>query len=197
MSGEDPFDTDYLKDVKFNPKVMSNGEYMDCKKAFAYLDKDKSRKISTKELKQELNKLEKEIKEEFPEFDSSEIIDIILEQCDENKDGEIDLQEFISIMQAEPINDMTKRENTDKVYKEFIRHGDLTAKNLSKIAEGLGDSGTDVERMIFFADTNDDGIVDEDEFYYILNPDKEKLKERAKLWKEYSAKGKPTKKGKK
>lgn len=179
-------DTEYLGDVKYNKKYISPIDYDDMKKAFSYLDKDNSKKISIDELKEELDKIKDEVKKEFPEFDYDEICKMIIEQADENGDKEIDFEEFINIMVKEPIMDIKTRENCNKIYKEFTRDGPLNKKTLTKIAKELEDNQDDegIERMIFYADGDKDKEISEEEFYYILNPKEGQLEEMAIQWRD-------------
>lgn len=178
-------ETEYLKDVKYDPKVITAGTYVDIKRAFASLDTDKSGKLSPKELQDAINAVAEEIKEEYPEFNIDEVVQMIMEQVDENGDGEIDLKEFVNIMAAEPINDITNRKNCDKIYKEFSKGGEINEERLKEIAEEMGEhpKDEDIKRMMVFADADGDGVVNEEEFYNILNPPEESyLDERAKVW---------------
>ena len=180
---EDP--TAYLDDVKYDPKTITAGTYVDIKKAFASLDTDKSGKLSPKELQDAINAVAEEIKEEYPEFNIDEVVQMIMEQVDENGDGEIDLKEFVNIMAAEPINDITNRKNCDKIYKEFAKDGEINEDRLKEIAEEMGEhpKDEDIKRMMVFADADGDGIVNEEEFYNILNPPEEDyLDKRAEVW---------------
>lgn len=179
-------DTEYLGDIKNYKSKMNPKEYDDIKVAFSYLDKDSSKKISRDELENELSKVKDEIKEQFPEFDVDTIVDMILEKADENGDNQIDLNEFYNIMSQEPINDLKIRKNCDKVYKQFTRDGDLNAKNLKTIAKELkiDDDDEMIEKMIFYADTDGDKKISEDEFYYILNPKEGQIEEMAIEWRD-------------
>lgn len=199
----DRYDTSYLKDIKYNTKEITVGTYNDIKKAFAFLDLDHSGKVDTQELRKALDDVRDEIKEVYPDFDPEEAIGMILDQVDANGDGKIDLKEFMNVMVQEPINDLTKRENTDRLYAEFAPNGKLDKAALQKVSKDIvvNDDKEMIEKMMFYADTNDDGIVDEDEFYNILNPDPEEIMKRAKLWRDaHSEKAekssKPTKKRK-
>lgn len=190
---EDP--TAYLRDVKYDPKVISTGTYQDIKKAFAYLDKDKSKTISMKEFREELDKIKKELADEGLEVD--DVLEMILDQVDSNGDNEVDLQEFVNMMSLAPINDLSLKENTVRIYKEFTRgEKSLDRNTLAKVAESLGEnpSEEDLDRMMFFADKDQDGIIDEEEFFNILNSDHEKLTQRAGEWKEEKEKKKDKKK---
>ncbi|MCQ2820336.1 MAG: EF-hand domain-containing protein [archaeon] len=181
---EDP--TAYLKDVKYDPKILTRGTYEDIKKAFAFLDKDKSSKLSPGELRTELLKMKDDLEKEG--LNIEEVIDMIFDQVDDNGDGEIDLGEFVKILQGEPINDLTIKENCYKVYREFTRGGLLDKDALREIAEQLGDekvTDEELERMIYFADADGDGLVTGEEFYYILNPTEGALKDRAYRWQKH------------
>ena len=183
MSKQDK--TAYLEDIEYDTKNLTRGAYNDIKKAFAFLDKDQSQKLSKDELVKAVEDAKKEIKEEFPEFDIDEVVKTIMDQVDENGDGEIDLKEFVNIMAAPPINDITKKENCNKIYKEFTNGGKLDEERLMEIAKEMGEEPDEehIKRMMVFADADGDGEINEEEFYNILNPPTEEyLQERAEKW---------------
>ena len=198
----DKYDYTYIKD-KYDPKKMSCtlGTFNDIKAAFAFIDDNHNGEIDPAELKDELDKCKKEIKKQFPDFDVDSVIDMIMEQVDANGDGKIQFNEFFEIMEKEPVMDLTKRENCDKLYDEFTNKGEkpLDKKTLEKVSKELmfDDDPEMIEKMIFYADLDEDGEVNPDEFYQILNPDPEKIMEKAKQWRDDHKEAEAPKKKKK
>lgn len=179
------YDSSYIRDVKH--EGMDPIKYHDLKQAFAYVDVDKSGTLEISELKNELKKAKEEAAKMYPDLDIDEIIDMIVEKCDKNNDGKISFKEMVDVFTAKTIDDLKDRDSTDALYEEFCPDGEeLDLKTLKRVCNelGLGEDIKECERMFFYADTDQDGVVSQDEFHAILNMDEDELIERAKAWKE-------------
>ena len=171
---KDRYDSTYLKNVKH--EGMDEITYNDIKSAFAFVDQDKSGTLEISELKKELKACKEEVSKMYPDLNVDEVIDMIVTRCDANGDGHISFAEMIDVFKSEVIYDLTKKENTDKIYEEFAGPGKkIDKKCLEKVAKELGEKPEDVERMMFYADVDEDKVVDEDEFYNFLNMSEEDL----------------------
>ena len=181
---EERYDATYIRDVKH--EGMDPIKYVDLKNAFAYVDVDKSGTLEISELKKELKKCKDEAAEMYPDLEIDDIIDMIVTKCDKNGDGKISFKEMVDVFTAKEITDLKDKDNTDAIYEEFCPDGgELDVKTLKAAAKELGEDPEECERMVFYADTDGDGIVSQEEFHAVLNMNEDELIERAKAWKEY------------
>ena len=95
----------------------------------------------------------------------------MISDLDKNKSGTIDFEEFLDMMTAR-MSDKDTREDIAKVFKLFDddNTGQITLKNLRRVARELGETMTDEElqEMIDRADSNGDGNVSLDDFFNIM-----------------------------
>ena len=95
----------------------------------------------------------------------------MINDLDKNKSGTIDFEEFLDMMTAR-MSDKDTRDDIGKVFRLFDddNTGQLTLRNLRRVARELGETMTDEElqEMIDRADSNGDGNVSFDDFYNIM-----------------------------
>ena len=144
----------------FDPKnYEKNGltadEVIEIKEAFDLFDSDKSGQIDTNELKQALQNLGIDAK--------NQTLQNMLADIDKNGSGDIDFDEFIDMMTAK-MSDKDTREDLQKVFDLFLGDDDadkIEIKHLKRVVKELNE-------MITRADTDRDGKVSFEEFYNIM-----------------------------
>ena len=153
---------------------LTKSELESLKDVFDMFDLDSSGTIEKKEMKKALESLFGEDNELLEESKSKVYgFDNLMNDLDENEDGVIDFEEFVSLM-TNGISLDVDRESTDKVHKIFcVEEGEdgFTKDDLRKIADELNSEITDkeLEKMIKIADKDEDEKINADEFYDILN----------------------------
>ncbi|KOO34086.1 centrin-like protein [Chrysochromulina tobinii] len=89
----------------------------------------------------------------------------------ENKEGFIDFNEFLELLQQKMCEKDTK-EDAMRAFRQFdLDHqGRISCANLQVVARELGETMTDeeIEEMIIAADLDKDGFINEAEFMRIL-----------------------------
>ena len=153
----------------FDPKnYEKNGltadEVIEIKEAFDLFDSDKSGQIDTNELKQALQNLGIDAK--------NQTLQNMLADIDKNGSGDIDFDEFIDMMTAK-MSDKDTREDLQKVFDLFLGDDDadkIEIKHLKRVVKELNENLSDDElnEMITRADTDRDGKVSFEEFYNIM-----------------------------
>ena len=95
----------------------------------------------------------------------------MISDLDADGNGSIDFAEWFALL-TKRVNDKDTRANINKIFNLFDdeRTGFISAKNLRRIAEELGENIPDEEinELIRRADTDQDGLVSEEEFYVIV-----------------------------
>ncbi len=95
----------------------------------------------------------------------------MISDLDANKSGAIDFEEFLDMMTAR-MSDKDTREDINKVFRLFDddNTGQITLKNLRRVARELGETMTEEElqEMVDRADSNGDGGVNPDDFFNIM-----------------------------
>ena len=95
----------------------------------------------------------------------------MISDLDANKSGAIDFEEFLDMMTAR-MSDKDTREDINKVFRLFDddNTGQVTLKNLRRVARELGETMTEEElqEMVDRADSNGDGGVSADDFFNIM-----------------------------
>ena len=106
--------------------------------------------------------------ESLPGFDSSGLADHIWRMYDTNQDDQIDFQEFMLALSI--MGSGSAEENLKLIYRVFDVNGDgkMEKEELGRVVEELrklAQVGEDVvERAFAEMDTDNDGVVTEDEF---------------------------------
>jgi Ca2+-binding EF-hand superfamily protein len=158
--------------VEFNPsRYVRNGltefEIHEIKELFDQFDTDGSGTISVQELRSALSGIG---------LNDNQTINQIWSEVDKDKNGYIDLDEFITMLVG-PNQDTDSREDIRKVYTLFLGddansrvNNKLGVQHLRKIAKELNEHMTDEElhELITRADNDRDGAVDFEEFYQIM-----------------------------
>jgi centrin-1 len=142
---------------------LTEEEVLEIKEAFDLFDTDGGGSIDPKELKAAMTSLGFESK-------NATIYQMIAD-LDADGTGQIEFDEFLHLMTAR-ISEKDSREDIGKVFKLFDdeKTGYIGIKNLRRIAKELGETMDDneLQEMIDRADTDNDGLVSEEEFYNIM-----------------------------
>lgn len=157
------------KSTTFNVKQyersgLTEDEILEIKEAFDLFDTDKSGQIDTNELKNALNQLGIEAK--------NQTLQSILADIDKNGDEKIDFDEFIDMMTAK-ISDKDTEEDLEKVFNLFVGESGsdkIEISDLKRICRELNENISDEElnEMIVRADLDKDGAVSFEDFYAII-----------------------------
>jgi Ca2+-binding EF-hand superfamily protein len=95
----------------------------------------------------------------------------MISELDAENKGEIDFEEFLQLMTAR-VSDKDTRENIRKIFNLFDdeKTGQISIKNLRRVAKELGETidDSELQEMIERADSDNDGLVNEDDFYNII-----------------------------
>lgn len=95
----------------------------------------------------------------------------MISDLDADGNGTIDFGEWLALM-TKKVNDRDSRANIAKVYSLYDseRNGYITAHDLRRIADELGETIDDkeIQELLARADVNGDGVIDEEEFYQIV-----------------------------
>lgn len=133
------------------------------KAAFDLFDSDQGGSVDTKELKAAMTSLGFESK-------NGSIFQMIAD-LDSDGNGNIDFPEWLALMTTK-IGDKNNRANYAKVFAMYDdeKTGFLSAKNLRRVAEQLGESITEqeIQELIARADLDQDGLISEEEFYALM-----------------------------
>jgi len=136
------------------------------KEAFALFDVDQNGEISMEELA--------EIMSRHHIHPTREELADMINRVDKNKNGSIDLEEFLEMMLSQTNNDL-QAENLDvgDIFKVFDRNGDglISGEELKLTMCSLGENLTEDEvgLMLNEADIDGDGKIDFQEFSRLLN----------------------------
>ena len=143
--------------------TLTTEQILEFREAFQAFDKDGNGSITTKELGTVMRSLGQNLSE-------SEIKEII-DEVDEDKNGTIDFQEFLSLMarkmkiidKEDELIDAFKTldlDGTGKISKYQLRYIILSTES--------GFTGDDIEELLKITDVDDDGNIDLHDFIKIL-----------------------------
>ncbi|KRX09394.1 hypothetical protein PPERSA_04700 [Pseudocohnilembus persalinus] len=144
---------------------ISEQEVKEIKEAFDLFDSDKSGSIQATELKNAMQQLGFEAKDQT--------IYQMMSQLDTDGSGSIEFNEFLSKM-IENIGKRNTKEDLKKVFRLFADESSnfeyITLENLQQIASELGEnlSSSDLIDMINKADSTKSGKVDFENFYNLM-----------------------------
>lgn len=130
--------------------------------AFSVFDKDGDGTITTKEMG--------EVLKNMGHNPSESDLEEMLKEVDADGNGEIDFDEFLTMM----ANKMQYKENEDEIldaFKEFDNgHGFVSVKELRDVLTTLGDKMTDkeFEEMMSEATITKDGLIQIEEFVSVI-----------------------------
>lgn len=95
----------------------------------------------------------------------------MIADLDSDGNGTIDFTEWFGLM-TKRVNDKDSRANINKIFALFDdeRTGYISIKNLRRVAQELGEniSEEELQELVTRADTDQDGLVSEEEFYVIV-----------------------------
>eukprot|EP01115_Flamella_aegyptia_P013471 TRINITY_DN71_c0_g1_i1.p1 TRINITY_DN71_c0_g1~~TRINITY_DN71_c0_g1_i1.p1 ORF type:complete len:154 (+),score=38.62 TRINITY_DN71_c0_g1_i1:49-510(+) len=139
-------------------------EHLDeLKDAFSLFDKDGDGKITTKELGIVMRSLGQK--------PTDAKLNEMIAAVDEDRNGTIEFEEFLKMM----VKKMNTAETEDEVraaFRVFDKNSDgfITAAELRYVLTNLGEKLRDdeVEELLSFADSNQDGVVDYNEFLTMM-----------------------------
>lgn len=142
---------------------LTEEQRQEIKEAFDLFDTDGSGSIDAKELKVAMRALGFEPKKEE--------IRKMISDVDTDGSGTIDFNEFMDMMTAK----MSEKDSREEILKAFRlfdddETGEITFKNLKRVARELGEQLTDEElqEMISEADRSGRGAVSEDDFLRVM-----------------------------
>lgn len=159
------------KPAPFDPKKyektgITEGAVLEIKEAFDLFDENHNGTIERMELKQVLENC-------GVDADNKAIANI-LKDIDTNGSGDIDFDEFMSIMSISTGENETK-EDLKKIYDLFLGENageaeGITVDDLKRVIKEINDGSTDeeLEEMIMRADLNNDKVVNFEEFYEVI-----------------------------
>ena len=146
----------------FEKPGLTEDEIYEIKEAFDLFDTDGGGSIDPKELREAMNSLGLETR--------NQTIYQMISDLDSDNSGSIEFKEFLELMTAR-MSDRDTKEDIKKVYKIFDdNQGGITKRSLMKVAKELGETMDESEltEMIERADSNGDGIVSFEDFYNIM-----------------------------
>ena len=95
----------------------------------------------------------------------------MITELDSDGNGNLDFNEFFGLMTTK-ISDKNSRAQYAKVFAIYDeeRKGYITAENLVQVAATLGETITieEINELIRRADSDNDGVVSEEEFYNLM-----------------------------
>lgn len=142
---------------------LSPNELTQLQQAFHVFDTDHDGVITITELQTVMHKLGQEPTRE-------ELQDMI-NDMDENGDGEIDFKEFVTLMERR-LSLRSQQNEFEEAFSVFDRKGDgrISFGELKEVLTDLGEEVTDddVRDMIAEADTTGSGYIDKQEFMAMM-----------------------------
>ena len=156
------------KPKEFDPsKYLRAGfnldDVIEMKEAFDTLDSDKSGNIDPNELKNVI--------EEYGLDAKNSAIFQLVSELDTDGSGKIEFEEFLDMIagKAEDHNSMVEIRKVFNVF-DSDKTGHITLKNLKQIVSELGEMISDetLANLIAKGDSNSDGLVSFEDFYYIM-----------------------------
>ncbi|OMJ84599.1 hypothetical protein SteCoe_14273 [Stentor coeruleus] len=142
---------------------FSNHDILELKEAFDLFDSDKSGSIEPSELKSVI--------EDFGFDAKNSAIFQMISDLDTDGSGKIEFNEFLDMISGNTA-DENSMEEIRKVFNIFDtdKTGFITIKNLREICDDLGEHYSDetLKNLIVKGDSNSDGLVSFEDFYYIM-----------------------------
>ncbi|KAF0700560.1 Aste57867_8896 [Aphanomyces stellatus] len=163
----------YRKDVQFaahklvarrKPRQeLSEEQRKELVEAFDLFDTNKSGSVDYYELKVMMRALGFDVKKQ-------EVVKMV-EEVDIHRTGRVHLEDFMEIMRRK----ITSRDPDEEILKAFSlfdddKTGEISLKNMRRIAKDMGENLTDdeLQAMIDEFDSNQDGVITQDEFLAIM-----------------------------
>ena len=153
---------------KFDPNIyvgpgFTIDDIIEVKEAFDVFDSDKSGTIDASELRS--------IMEEFGLDANNAAIFQMISELDTDSSGKIDFDEFLHLIGG-VVTDENSMKEIRKVFNIFDteKTGLITLRSLKQITKELGEvlSDESLQRLISKGDSNNDGMVSFEDFYYIM-----------------------------
>ena len=145
------------------PTNLTEEQKADYRDAFSLFDKDGDGTITAAELTKVMESLGKDAT-------PMEIQDMI-DNADVNCDGKIEFEEFVRMM-ADDSSSVDHEKEMLEAFKVFDKDGSGTISHaeLKQVMEDLGENMTEqeIDNMIKDADTDDDGMVNYQEFLAMM-----------------------------
>ena len=151
---------------EINREVVQGFHDPDLKEAFELFDEDKDGEITIDELQKIMN-----LHGFYP---TNEELQTMIENVDSNKNGTIDYDEFLMMMNTmrEDAENFDDEDEITHAFKVFDKDGDglITAEEIRQTMIGLGEnvSEAEVKAMVGEADINGDGFIDFSEFSNLM-----------------------------
>ena len=156
------------KPKPFDPKEylrpgFNEDDILEIKEAFDVLDTDKSGAIDPSELKS--------VVEEFGLDSRNSTMFQMVSDLDTDGSGGIDFNEFLDMISGKTA-DENSMEEIRKVFNIFDsdKTGHVNLKNLRSLSKEIGEMMSDetLDNLIRKGDSNSDGLVSFEDFYYIM-----------------------------
>jgi centrin-1 len=156
------------QEIKFSPSHyvghgFTEDDIIELKEAFDLFDLDKSGFIDPNELKT--------VMEEFGLDARYSTVAELMSEIDTDMSEKIDFQEFLEMIRGKP-EDENSMSQIRKVFNVFDtgKTGTINLKDLIQVSEELGESLSDrtLVNLIKKGDSNNDGRVSFQDFYYIM-----------------------------
>ena len=132
--------------------------------AFHLFDRDNDNRVSTKELGAIMRSLGHPLSENE--------LQQIINEADEDNNGTIELDEFLSMMSRRMNVGDSVEEEIKAVFQQFDKNNDgmISAAELRYVMNIMGESPSeqDIEKMMSVGDLNKDGYIDFDEFKSLI-----------------------------
>ena len=139
---------------------MTEDLLADYREIFYVFDENGDGAISPSEITKVMNFL--------GENPSTSQVSQLIAEVDHNDDGEVDFNEFVCLMVKHLVRTDNAEEELVTVFKRFDRDhdGEISADDLMQMLTELGHpcDRDEVENMIYFFDTNQDGTIGFEEF---------------------------------
>eukprot|EP00588_Corethron_pennatum_P013218 CAMPEP_0194268934 /NCGR_PEP_ID=MMETSP0169-20130528/3190_1 /TAXON_ID=218684 /ORGANISM="Corethron pennatum, Strain L29A3" /LENGTH=170 /DNA_ID=CAMNT_0039010391 /DNA_START=199 /DNA_END=707 /DNA_ORIENTATION=+ len=143
---------------------LTTDEVEEIREAFNLFDTDGSGKIDPKELKDAMQSLGFDAK--------NQSVYRMIDGLDKEGKGSIEFDEFLDVMTANLPKNTESREDVQKIFNLFDEdnRGTITFHKLKRVADELGENMTDAElqEMIDRADSDKDGEINFEDFYSIM-----------------------------
>ena len=147
----------------YEEEYITDDQRNDFQDIFDQFDKDKDGMITARELANAMYSM--------GQMPTDDEVNAMIEEVDLNKDGKIDLDEFITLMTKAPADTQTQEEVIN-AFRVFDKEGNglISSEELKHIMMTIGDKMTEEEaqEMVTEADIDEDGMINYEEFVTMM-----------------------------
>ena len=147
----------------YEEEYITDDQRKDFQDIFDQFDKDKDGMITARELANAMYSM--------GQMPTDDEVNAMIEEVDLNKDGKIDLDEFITLMTKAPADTQTQEEVIN-AFRVFDKEGNglISSEELKHIMMTIGDKMTEEEaqEMVTEADIDEDGMINYEEFVTMM-----------------------------